>query len=215
MTPALLNFEKIRKVLFVGAHADDIEIGCGGTVLRLIRECPDIEIHWHVFSAPGLRRREAQQSAREFLKDAARKTVRVEAFQERYFPNQWAAIKAAFDKLGRQFAPDLVFTHRRDDHHQDHRVLSELTWNTFRNQLICEYEIPKYEGDLGQPNFYVTLEKEICQQKVAAVMRHFPTQSTKYWFTEDTFLALLRLRGLECGPKTHYAEAFHTRKLVC
>jgi LmbE family N-acetylglucosaminyl deacetylase len=215
MSPSLLGLGQSGKVLLLGAHSDDIEIGCGGTVLRMIRACPGIQVHWHVFSTPGLRRREAQNSAREFLKDAGQKTVRVESFRESYFPDQWSDIKDVFGKIRRQFEPDFVFTHRGDDRHQDHRVLSELTWNTFRNHLILEYEIPKYEGDLGQPNLYVTLAEDLCRQKVSALLRHFPTQATKPWFTEDAFLALLRLRGIECGPKAHYAEAFHARKLVC
>lgn len=215
MTAGLMDFRRIRKVLLLGAHADDIEIGCGGTVLRMLRERPDLEVQWHVFSAPGVRRREATESAREFLKAAAKATIKVERFEERYFPDQWTAIKSAFDRLGAKFEPDVVFTHRGNDHHQDHRVLSELTWNTFRRQLICEYEIPKYEGDLGQPNLYVRLEEALCRQKVETLMRCFPSQRTKYWFSADTFLALMRLRGIECGPSTHYAEAFHSRKIIC
>ena len=214
MSASPLNLNSVRKVLLLGAHPDDIEIGCGGTVFKMIRDCPGIEVRWHVFSSPGARRSEAQRCAREFLKDAKKKTITVENFRERYFPDQWSVIKRSFDKIGRQFDPDLVFTHRGDDHHQDHRVLSELTWNTFRNHLVFEYEIPKYEGDLGQPNFYVSLDKEIAQRKVSALMKYFPTQTARHWFTEDLFLGLMRLRGIECGPKAYYAEAFHARKCV-
>ncbi len=204
-----------RRILCLGAHADDIEIGCGGTILRMIQACPAAEVHWHVFSAAGPRRREAQASAREFLKGAAKAAVRVENFRESYFPAQWSTIKDAFEKIRGQFEPDVVLTHRHDDRHQDHRVLSELAWNTFRNHLIFEYEIPKYEGDLGQPNFYVALNESTGRQKVSALLRHFKTQATKYWFTDETFLGHLRLRGIECGPKARYAEAFHARKIVC
>lgn len=209
-----LNLERVRKVLLLGAHADDIEIGCGGTVLRILRDCPKMEIHWHVFSAPGSRRREALSSAREFLRGAEKATVTVEKFQESYFPDQWSSIKKTFEKIHRQFEPDVIFTHQGGDRHQDHRLLSELAWNTFRNHPILEYEIPKYEGDFGHPSLYVALDESICRQKVSKIIRHFHTQSNRHWFTEDTFLAVLRLRGVECGPRTHYAEAFHARKLV-
>lgn len=204
----------IRRVLCLGAHADDIEIGCGGTLLRLQRESPGLEMHWNVFGATGSRSGEARASAREFLKNAGRKTVHVGNFRESYFPQDWSAIKDEFERIKASFNPDVVFTHWREDRHQDHRVLSDLAWNTFRNHLILEYEIPKYDGDLGQPNFYMSLEEKVCRRKVSAILKHFKSQSARHWFTEDTFFSLLRLRGIECGGRCRYAEAFHARKIV-
>jgi LmbE family N-acetylglucosaminyl deacetylase len=209
-----LSDARVRRVLCLGAHADDLEIGCGGTVRRIIHASPGVEIRWHVFSASGGRRLEAKRSARDFLRGTKRAEIQVGTFRESFFPDQWSAIKRVFEQTKRLFEPDLIFTHWRDDRHQDHRVLSDLAWNTFRNHMILEYEIPKYDGDLGNPNLYVALEDTICRQKVAAILRHFRTQNNRHWFTEDTFTALLRLRGIECGPRTRYAEAFYARKLV-
>lgn len=212
-----MNFgsnQPIRRVLCLGAHSDDIEIGCGGTLLRLAATIPDLEIHWHVFAASGPRRREARASAADFLKHAARKSIQTSAFRESYFPQEWAGIKDHFERIKGKFSPDLIFTHWREDRHQDHRVLSDLTWNTFRDHFILEYEIPKYDGDLGQPNFYVTLEEALCRRKVSTLLKHFKSQSSRHWFTEDTFLSLLRLRGIESGGRSRYAEAFHSRKFV-
>jgi LmbE family N-acetylglucosaminyl deacetylase len=203
-----------RSILLLGAHADDIEIGCGGTVSRLLASWPGAEVHWHVLSAPGARQREARRSAAAWLRSARKSTVGVLDFRESYFPDQWGDIKRRMEQIRATCEPDLVFTHRRDDLHQDHRVVCDLTWNAFRRHTILEYEIPKYDGDMGNPNFYVTLDERVCRRKVAALMRHFPTQVSKPWFTEDTFLALLRLRGIECGGRTHFAEAFYARKLV-
>lgn len=209
-----LNVANVRRILCLGAHADDLEIGCGGTVRRIIQSSPRVVIRWHVFSALGRRRREARQSAKEFLHGANGAQILVGNCRESYFPEQWAAIKDAFEKMKGQFEPDLVFTHWRDDRHQDHRVLSDLAWNTFRNHTILEYEIPKYDGDLGNPNVYMALDEGICRQKVAAILSHFQSQQGRHWFTEDTLFALLRLRGIECGPRARYAEAFYARKLV-
>lgn len=214
MEQAVVDWGHVRRVLCLGAHADDVEIGCGGTILRLVRERPEVEVHWYVFSGPGSRRNEARASAREFLKKVGRCRIGIARFRESYFPGEWVKIKDEFERIRRQYDPDLIFTHWRDDRHQDHRVLSDLTWNAFRHHAILEYEIPKYDGDLGQPNLYVTLEAEDCHRKLALIMRHFRTQATKHWFTEETFLALLRLRGIECGPGIRYAEAFYSRKLV-
>jgi LmbE family N-acetylglucosaminyl deacetylase len=201
-------------VLCIGAHADDIEIGCGATLLGLLGASRAVNVHWHVLSAPGVRRREAQRSAREWLQGARRSTVHVGRFGESYFPDQWRAIKDDFEAIRRTCEPDLIFTHWRDDRHQDHHVVSDLTWNTFRDHTILEYEIPKYDGDLGCPNVYVPLEPAIAETKVASLLRVFRSQATKHWFTEDTFFALMRLRGIECGPSARFAEAFHGHKLV-
>jgi len=208
-----LRLDGVKKVLCLGAHSDDIEIGCGGTVLRLIREQPDIQIYWMVFSAQGKRVREAKRSAGEFLRGVRSRWIRTKTFKESYFPSQWPAIKDAFEQVRRKFEPDLVLTQYRDDRHQDHRVLSDLAWNTFRNHLVLEYEIPKYDGDLGTPNVYIPLPRELCERKVAALLRYFQSQTDKHWFTADTFWALLRLRGIECAAKSGFAEAFYGRKL--
>jgi LmbE family N-acetylglucosaminyl deacetylase len=204
----------IKRLLCLGAHSDDIEIGCGGTVLELIRRHPGIEVCWAVFSGDDLRRREARASARAFLEGAMIRRIATASFRESYFPVQWAAIKNSFEKLRREFEPDLIFTHYREDRHQDHRVLSDLAWNTFRNHLVLEYEIPKYDGDLGVPNVFVPLGEDVCRKKIEYLCRFFQTQRNKHWFTEDTFSALLRLRGLECAAESKYAEAFYGRKLV-
>lgn len=208
-----LNFEKAKNLLLLGAHSDDIEIGCGGTVLELTRSHPGLNIRWIVFSAEGNRRAEAQASAKLFLKEAGCAKVVVKQFKTSFFPIQMKLIKGYFETLKDSFSPDLVFTHYREDRHQDHRLLSDLTWNTFRDHLILEYEIPKYDGDLGIPNVFVPLPEEICRQKAEHLYRAFRSQRDKHWFSEETFLALMRLRGVECAAP--YAEAFHCRKMVC
>lgn len=202
------------KVLCLGSHSDDIEIGCGGTVLRLIETFPDVTIGWIVFGAGRERAREARMSARDQLRGAARKTVLVKDFRESFFPSQVTAIKREFERLKRQWDPDIIFTHYRHDLHQDHRTISELTWNTWRRHLILEYEIPKYDGDLRSPNVFVPLDKRIGETKISHLMRHFATQRSKTWFTEDTFWAMLRIRGVEANSPTAYAEAFYCRKLI-
>ena len=202
------------KILCLGAHSDDIEIGCGGTMLRLLAQNPEAEVHWVVFGSSGERDGEASASAEEFLAGAGRKTVVLEHFRDGFFPDQWARIKECFEGIKRGFAPDLVFTHYRNDRHQDHRVLSDLTWNTFRDHLVLEYEIMKYDGDLGNPNLFVALDRELSGAKTALLLRHFKSQAQHGWFTEDTFLALMRLRGGECNAPDGHAEAFYCRKAV-
>lgn len=198
----------------MGAHADDIEIGIGGTLLKLTEENPDLEIWWVVFSASGVRNREAQESANDFLSLVKIREIRVASFRESYYPSEWPAIKEYLEEIKAKFDPEVVFTHYRNDRHQDHRVLSDLAWNTFRNHLILEYEILKYDGDLGQPNIFIPLSEELCNRKVELLLKHFETQSTKHWFTRDTFEAMLRIRGIECVSETGRAEAFYCRKLV-
>jgi len=200
-------------VLCIGAHSDDLEIGCGGTVLRLLLEYPMARIHWVVLSAAGDRRAEATASA-EALLAGSEACIEVAEFEDRFFPQQQAELKRYFDRLGRSLAPDLILTHHRADLHQDHRTVAELSWETFRNHLILEYEIPKYDGDLGQPNAFVELPRELCVRKVDHLLRMFPSQTSKYWFTDGTFWATLRLRGVECRSGSGYAEAFHVRKLL-
>jgi LmbE family N-acetylglucosaminyl deacetylase len=204
----------VHRILCLGAHSDDIEIGVGGTVLELAERVSGLETCWVVFSAPGPRAEEARSSANDFLADAACKGVKIGSFRENYFPSQWPSIKDWFEEIKANFDPDVVFTHYRDDRHQDHRVLSDLAWNTFRNHLILEYEILKYDGDLGQPNLFIPLSEKVSGRKVELLMKHFQTQSSKHWFTRDTFEAMHRIRGVECASKTGRAEAFYCRKLV-
>ncbi|HET9384140.1 MAG TPA: PIG-L deacetylase family protein [Gemmatimonadales bacterium] len=208
-----LNLSTLKRVLCVGAHADDIEIGCGGTLLKLCRDHGGLDVMWVVFSAEGARDREARRSARSFLASGAARRIVVKKFKGSFFPYQGAAIKSEFEKLKR-FEPDVIFTHYRDDRHQDHRVLSDLTWNTFRRHLVLEYEVPKYDGDLGCPNFFVPLDEELCRRKVSYICKHFETQAGRQWFDEETFMSLMRLRGIECPAPTRYAEAFYCRKVV-
>jgi LmbE family N-acetylglucosaminyl deacetylase len=208
-----LSFEKAKNLLFLGAHSDDIEIGCGGTILKLVSAHPDLNVLWVVFSADGKRRSEARSSAQLFLRGANQSKVVVKKFRESFFPVQEESIKACFEVLKESFEPDMVFTHYREDRHQDHRLLSDLTWNTFRDHFILEYEIPKYDGDLGIPNLFVPLDEAVCRRKARDLCRIFGTQKSKYWFSEDTFLALMRLRGIECASRS--AEAFHCRKISC
>jgi len=201
------------KVLCLGAHSDDIEIGCGGTILRLLARQQEIDIVWVVFGAGSKREQEARASATLFLGQAKNKNIIIKNFRDSFFPFEGAQIKDFFEEL-KSTSPDLIFTHYRKDAHQDHRLIEELTWNTFRNHFILEYEIPKYDGDLGQPNVFVPLDQEIYEKKVRYLMEAFETQRSKQWFGKDTFLALMRLRGMECVAASGYAEAFHSRKLV-
>jgi len=197
----------------LGSHSDDIEIGCGGSILRLLASSQQLDITWAVFSSSAERKEEACHSSELFLSQAFRKEIIVSDFRDGFFPFEGAKIKDAFEGLKR-VSPDVVFTHNRKDAHQDHRLLAELTWNTFRNHLILEYEIPKYDGDLGQPNIFVPLEQVIYEKKVSYLMEAFGTQHGKRWFERETFLALMRLRGMECNAPSGYAEAFYSRKLV-
>ena len=202
------------KNLCLGAHSDDIEIGCGGTILRLTREIPELEVRWIVLGAAGPRRTEAIKSAQHFLRHAAKSRILVRSFRDGFLPYLGYKVKDYFERLKCSFAPDLIFTHYRRDLHQDHRIVSELTWNTFRDHLILEYEVMKYDGDLGSPNFFVHLHKDICTEKVRVLQTVFRTQNHRAWFTEDTFLSLMRLRGVESNAPTRYAEAFYCSKIV-
>jgi LmbE family N-acetylglucosaminyl deacetylase len=214
LTMIEFSLDRVKNILCLGAHADDIEIGCGGTLLKLTRDHDGLNIWWVVFSANGTRSREARSSAKAFLAGAAESKIVVKQFRDGFFPFQGARIKESFEEIRAAFRPDLVLTHYRDDRHQDHRLVSDLAWNTFRDHFILEYEIPKYDGDLGIPNFFVRLDEELSQKKVEYVCRFFQTQTDKHWFSKDTFLSLMRLRGIECASRTRYAEAFFCRKLV-
>jgi LmbE family N-acetylglucosaminyl deacetylase len=208
------TFRAPRRLLCLGAHSDDIEIGCGGAIMNLLAHNPDLRIYWVVFSAGPKRDEEARKSAALFLKRARRATVVVENFRDSFFPVMGQQIKEFFEELKVHFSPDLILTHYRHDLHQDHRTICELTWNTFRNHLILEYEIPKYDGDLGSPNVFFPLERKVCERKVRNILGSFKSQRGKQWFTRETFLALMKLRGVECNAPHGAAEAFYGRKLV-
>jgi LmbE family N-acetylglucosaminyl deacetylase len=202
------------EVLAVGAHADDIEIGCGGTILRLAAALPNCEINWVVLSADGERAEEARRSGEAFLEQAGERRLTIEEFQDGFFPYRGSAIKDFFERLKGEVNPDLILTHHRTDLHQDHRLVSELTWNTFRNHLIFEYEIPKYDGDLGSPNVFVHLSATVVQLKIETILAHYASQAARHWFTDDIFRSTLRLRGMESNSPSKYAEGFYCRKLV-
>ena len=202
------------QILCLGCHSDDIEIGCGGTVLKIATEYPDAEFHWVVFSAQGARAAEAEDAARQFVDPRQMKQVILKDFQDGFMPFVGAEIKNVFEEIKRDISPDFIFTHNRSDSHQDHRLIAELTWNTFRNHLILEYEIPKYDGDLGRPSVFNPLSMDVCDRKVDLIVNTFKSQSNKHWFDRSTFMALMRLRGMECNAPSGYAEAFYARKLV-
>jgi len=202
------------RVLCLGAHSDDIEIGCGGTILTILERYRRVSVDWIVFGSSEVRAMEARQSAEVFLEGTHESTVVVKSYRDGFFPYQGDQIKDEFEALKSSPNPDLILTHHRADRHQDHRVVSDLTWNTFRDHLILEYEIPKYDGDLGQPNFFVPLEEHVCSKKIDTIQKCFRSQRQKQWFDDVTFMAVLRLRGVESNSPTRYAEAFFCRKAV-
>jgi LmbE family N-acetylglucosaminyl deacetylase len=206
--------ERPVHLVALGAHPDDIEIGCTGTILKLIEQDLVSEIRWVVLSGEGTRATEARQSAEALLDAVPRRDVMVANFPDGFFPYEGQRIKDFFEELKVDFVPDAVFTHQRSDLHQDHRVSCELTWNTFRDHLILEYEVPKYDGDMGAPNLFVPLEEGLRRRKIDHLMSHFGSQLPKRWFQEDLFSGLLRVRGMECNSPTSYAEAFFCRKAV-
>jgi len=202
------------RILCLGAHSDDIEIGCGGTILRLLSEYDDVEVHWVVLGSNGQRHGEALAGAEKFLATAKKKEIIIEQFKTSFFPYRGEEIKSFFEKLKEKISPDIIFTHYRHDLHQDHRVISELTWNTYRNHLVLEYEIMKYDGDIGTPNVFVHLDDTLCRKKVRYIMHSFKSQREKEWCTPDAFLSLLRIRGIESKAPRKYAEGFYCRKVV-
>jgi LmbE family N-acetylglucosaminyl deacetylase len=203
------------RVLVVGCHADDIEIGCGGTMLELVARNPDAEVTWLVLSGNDARATEASASASSFLDGLTTEPrILVEGFRDGFLPYLGPVVKERFEALKGEVAPDLILTHTRDDLHQDHRLACELTWNTFRNHLILEYEIPKWDGDLRPTNIFVPLDEASAQRKVELLLEHFASQRDRHWFTSDVFLGLMRLRGLECNASSGYAEGFHGRKVA-
>lgn len=201
------------RILCLGAHSDDIEIGCGGSLLRILEEYDGAEVSWVVFSALGERAAEAEASAERFLESAATSRVTVNGFRDGFFPRDWAGIKEEFERIAAVASPDIIFTHNGQDAHQDHRAVSELTWNTFRNHLILEYEVIKYDGDLGRPNVYIPLAKSKARQKIKILMEEFHSQLGRYWFTEATFESMMRVRGVEIRADDLFAEAFYGRKV--
>jgi LmbE family N-acetylglucosaminyl deacetylase len=204
----------IKRVLCIGAHSDDIEIGCGGTIIRLVESNPKLEFYWVVFCSNATRAKEAKDSARSFLGRISRKTIDIRNFRDGFLPKHWAEVKECFEEFKAAFDPDVIFTHCRHDLHQDHRTLNELSWNTYRSHLILEYEIPKYDADLRSPNTFVALSSAQCRKKASLLMRHFGSQRNKQWFSEDLFMGLLRLRGIEAASPTRFAEGFYCRKIL-
>jgi LmbE family N-acetylglucosaminyl deacetylase len=203
-----------RRVLAIGAHSDDIEIGCGGTLLKLIEQKAVSEICWVVLSGGNDRAAEAQRSAEAMLEGVPKAEVLLRDFPDGFFPYEGQRIKDFFEQLKADYSPDVVFTHQRADLHQDHRVCCELTWNTFRDHLILEYEVPKYDGDMSAPNAFVPIDAHLHRRKIDHLMSYFGTQRSKRWFQEELFSSLLRLRGMECNSPSSYAEAFFCRKAV-
>lgn len=208
------RLDKVKRILCIGAHSDDIEIGCGGTILSLLEQNPALEVYWLVLCSNPARAKEARRSANVFLRRAKKKTIEIKAFRDGFLPYIGAPVKDAFEELKRAFSPDLIFTHFRHDLHQDHRMACELTWNTFRNHTILEYEIPKFDADLRSPNVFVPISPAVCRRKVKSLLRFFGTQNNKQWFTEDLFMGLMRIRGIESVSPTQFAEAFHCRKML-
>jgi LmbE family N-acetylglucosaminyl deacetylase len=203
----------LRRVLAIGAHSDDLEIGCAGTIVSLARANPGLAVDWVVLAASGDRADEARRSAEALLAGAAERSVEVLGFRDGYLPHTAADVKDTFEELKGRIQPDLVLTHTRDDLHQDHRLVCELTWNTFRDHVILEYEIPKWDGDTGRPNVYVALEESVVQEKLDLLGAHFDTQRGKDWYDVEVFRGLMRMRGMECRAPSGYAEAFVARKL--
>lgn len=204
----------LRRVLCIGAHCDDVEIGCGATLLAIARSRPDIELTIAVFTSEDERAAESTKALQELLGTSVRWQLQFGTFRNSYFPAQWSDVKQHMEAIRQQSKPDLIFTHCRDDLHQDHRTLAELTWNAFRDHWVLEYEIPKYDGDLGRPNIFVPLDAELVERKIETLLRCFPSQAAKGWFTADTFRGLMRLRGIECQSPGGFAEAFFSRKLT-
>ena len=201
------------RVLALAAHADDIEIGAAGLLLELAAARPGLELLWVVLSADEERAAEARSSAERLVGDTVKLQIEMSTFRDRYFPHQ-PELKEHFDELGERVSPDLVIAPRLEDRHQDHRVVAELAWQTFRNTLVLEYEIPKFEGDLGQPNLYVPLASSIAERKIEHLLGAFPSQTHRYWYNDETFRAVLRLRGIELHAASGYAEAFTARKVM-
>lgn len=208
------NGNSTYRILCLGAHCDDIEIGCSGTILRLLESRRNVEVYWVVFSSNTERAKEAMSSANMLLEKTKDKKIRIENFRDSFFPFVGNDIKEAFEQIKQEYSPDIVFTHYKNDFHQDHRFISDLTWNTFRDHLILEYEIPKYDGDLGSTNFFVHLDESICHKKINIILESFKSQNHNHWFSKEIFLSMMTLRGIESNSPSRYAEGFYCRKLI-
>ncbi len=202
------------RLLCLGAHCDDIEIGCGGTILRLATSRCETEVHWVVFSSNEQRKKEALDSAHAFLENVRNSNIVIDTLRDGFFPYLGVELKERFESLKAKCSPNLILTHYRQDLHQDHRLVSELTWNTFRDHLILEYEIPKYDGDFGAPNFFLPLDESTCNRKIDTILRVYESQAGKHWFSRELFSSILRLRGMEANAPSGYAEGFYCRKAV-
>jgi LmbE family N-acetylglucosaminyl deacetylase len=212
---SVMDLSRVKRLLCLGAHCDDIEIGAGGTILQLAKSHPGLEVRWVVFAGENPARvDEARRSAEVFLNGAAKSEITIHGFRDGFMPYYGELVKETFEEIKSSFVPDLIFTHHDDDRHQDHRLVSQLTWNTWRDHMILEYEIMKYDGDLGRPNMFVPLSQDLCQDKIGGLLDAFPSQSKRQWFNEEAFWSLLRLRGIECNAPSRLAEAFFVRKLM-
>ena len=212
----ILDLTRVKRLLCLGAHCDDIEIGAGGTILHLAKAHPQIEVKWVVFAGENPDRvEEARRSAELFLAGTnLRSEIVIHGFRDGFLPFQGELVKETFEELKASFVPDLILTHHDDDRHQDHRLISQLSWNTWRDHMILEYEIMKYDGDLGRPNLFVPLSPDLCRDKITGLLEAFPSQAKRQWFNEEAFWALLRLRGIECNAASRLAEAFFVRKIL-
>jgi LmbE family N-acetylglucosaminyl deacetylase len=210
----LLDLAAARRVLVLGAHPDDIEIGCGGTLLRLLATRDDVEVTWVVFTSNEVRALEAKASAETFLAGARRTQIVVKGYRDGFLPYSGAAVKDEFEALKGLVSPDLILTHAREDRHQDHRLISDLTWNTWRDHVVLEYEIPKWDGDFGSPNVFAPIPEAVLERKIELLQRAFPSQAGKKWFSAELFRGVARVRGLECGAAEGLAEAYYARKIV-
>jgi len=207
------DFPDRPEILCIGAHCDDIEIGCSGTVLRLLDAHPDIHITWLILTGNADRQAEAKASAINLI-GADRVELVFHGFRDGYLPYIGETVKEAFEEIKSRTDPHLILCHWEGDRHQDHRFISELTASTFRKNLILEYEIPKYDGDMGRPNVFVPITEDILKKKISNLMRCYPSQVDKNWFDAETFTSLHRLRGVECGSDSRYAEGFYCRKMA-
>ncbi len=208
-----IDTKKPLNILCLGAHCDDIEIGIGGTLMTLFKSYPIDSVYWQVFCSDDVRKKEAEKSAQTYLEHIDKKKIDVKDYRDGFLPYIGYEVKDHFEYLKKEFHPDIIFTQYRHDYHQDHRLLCELTWNTFRNHLILEYEIPKYDGDMGRPNFFVEIDKDIVDRKIMLLHKCFQSQTEKQWFDDLTFKSIMRIRGMECVAKSGFAEAFYTQKL--
>ena len=207
------SLQKPLRLLCLGAHSDDIEIGCGATILDLLNKNPNAEVWWIVFSANEKRRHEAIRSAKYFLRNASEKRIIIKDFRESYFPYNGDKIKNYFEELKDNYDPNIIFSHYRNDLHQDHNLICQLTYNTFRDHLILEYEIIKYDGDFGNPNIFVPLNVKTIDSKIGAIIKYFKSQKSRQWFSEDIFYSISKLRGIEINAESGYAESFYCRKM--